>query len=109
MRICADSRISGFKNFDGLSEVMNKYKDGNWDRDAGHINKTFPYWKALLVGYPDLFRQYKITHYWGLDKINASDFNQAYGEGIYKLCDNSTKWTGMWKQLDDIRKKLNGK
>jgi hypothetical protein len=108
MRMGADSRLTGFKNFDGLKKVVNTIKDTNkqFVRDHTYIVGTFPYWEAMLVGYPDLFRKYKITYYWGLKNVNASDFSGSYGEGISKFCGGGSNWTSLYKDMIKIKKKL---
>jgi hypothetical protein len=108
MRMAADERITGFKNLEGLGKIIDSVKNNHksFVRDHTYIIGTFPYWEALLVGYPDLFRQYKITYYWGLKNINAGDMSGSYGEGISKFCNGGTNWTDLYNKMITIKKKL---
>lgn len=101
VRMCADISIDGFKNFDGMMKIINS-KD-NWTRDAQHIVNTREYWKALALGYPYLFEQYKMTYYWSRDQLH----NEGYGEGILKLCSGKTNFPGAYTDLNKVKVDIN--
>lgn len=104
-RMCKDSRISGFKNFDDMIKTIRSI--GNLQQDSGHVSNTIGYWKAIALGYPYLFEQYKITHYWSTGQVGGD----AYGEGIAKLCSGSSSWTEMNRKLREVKADIdkNGK
>lgn len=107
MRIAADERITDFKNFDELEKkIADLNQSGkNIKRDSGHVRVTLPWWRFILRGYPDLFRQYKLPYYWSLERVPGVGHN-GYGEGISRLCDGSTKFTAARDKLRKIKAKL---
>ena len=103
MRMCADDRIQGFKDIDGLIKTINSIS--SLKRDNDQVRKTVGYWKALLLAYPEMFQKKKITYYWDTDRIKSD----GYGEGIYRLCNNSTSFPELYKILSNKKRELETK
>jgi len=104
MRIAEDTKIVNFKNFDELEKLLDKHKN-NLKRDGHHVGATLQWWRFILKGYPDLFRQYKLPYYWSLARI-PGNYSEGYGEGIARLCDGTTKYKEAWQKLQEIKEKL---
>jgi hypothetical protein len=104
MRLAEDKRIVNFKNFDELERLLHKHKS-SLKRDGHHVQSTLPWWRVVLRGYPDLFRQYKLPYYWSLERI-PGHHDDGYGEGIARLCDGSTKFAAAHQKLKEIKQKL---
>jgi hypothetical protein len=112
VRMCADVRITGFKNYDDLVKLLgNLTSSGNHlKRDTDYVRNTFSFWRALMVGYPKLFRKRKITYYWDTARLQQrrNDY-EGYGEGIARLCSGNTEYKEVYQKLIEIKKDLEGK
>lgn len=104
MRMCKDDRIVGFKDANGLIKTIESIP--KLVQDESQVRSTYQYWKAMVVGYPELFRQYKITYYWDVNKLAGES---GYGEGIYRLCTGGTKFPKIYDKLKEIRTQLEKK
>lgn len=107
VRMCADERIKGFKDFYGLVNVITKaVKVKNLKNDHGYVIGSMPYWEAIMKGYPRLFRQRKLPYYWDTDRINGQG---AFSEGIEYLTHGDTKYTEIRKEMLKIKNELDAK
>lgn len=102
MRMSRDENISGFKTFDDMEKIL--LSISRFNSDDNNIRNTLPYWKALMVGYPEIFEKRKITYYWSLDRLNTG--TNGYGEGILRLCDGSTQFKEAHEALMKVHKNL---
>lgn len=107
VRMCADDRIKGFKDFYGLVDVITKAVKGKLlKNDHGYVTDSMPYWEAIMKGYPRLFRQRKLPYYWDTDRINGQG---AFSEGIQYLTRGDTKYTEVRKEMLKIKNELDAK
>lgn len=110
MRMCDDRRWEKVKNFDDLIDIADKTDRNSFKRDGVHIRGTYKYWKAMILGYPHLFEQYKLSYYWDSDRVPGVSSN-GYGEGILKLCQKQTAYTEARIKLEEVQTDItkNGK
>jgi len=108
VRMSKDKRITGFKNFDGLVKVLEKIFAGKsqLQNDHSYVKTSMPYWEAIMKGYPDLFRQYKLPYYWNTQRIGGGS---GGSEGLQYLCNGDTSYTDVRKKLLEIKKDLAAK
>lgn len=108
IRMCKDTRITGFKDFNGLVAKLNKIlKNDKLITDTSYVNGSMPYWEAIMKGYPRLFRQRKIQYYWDPDRL--SNNSSGGSEGIHLLTNGSTYYKEIRAELLKIKKELNDK
>lgn len=108
MRMCGDPRITGFKTFNELEILMTKLsKTGGFKRDDNHVRGTYMYWRAMMVGYPEIFEKKKITHYWNTDRLNAG--SNGYGEGVLKFCSGGTSYKKARERMLKVKEELDKK
>jgi hypothetical protein len=108
VRMCKDERITGFKDFDGLVKIVSKItKAGGLRTDSTYVKDSLPYWKAIMTGYPDLFRKRKLPYYWDTSRLTGDSLGGA--EGVQYLVKGDTKYTDIRKKLLEIKKQLDSK
>jgi hypothetical protein len=105
MRMCKDTRIKGFKDFNGLVKVVQKCIDSgtNLKMDHSYVKASLPYWEAIMKGYPRLFRQYKLPYYWDTSRLNGGGANS---EGLQYLVAGNTSYKVIREELVKIKKEL---
>jgi len=110
VRMCKDERISDFKNFNGLIDIVGKYANADIkDRlkmDQTYVKSSYPYWEAIMKGYPRLFRKRKMEYYWDTQRLNG---NEGGYEGIQYLVGGDTKYKEVRAELLTIKKELDAK
>jgi len=108
VRMCKDERITGFKNMDDLVKLMAKIqKSGtNLKNDHNYVMTSVPYWKAIMKGYPKLFRKRKMPYYWDTSRIGGGS---GGSEGIQYLCNGDTSYTEVREELLKIKADLDKK
>jgi hypothetical protein len=106
IRMSEDDVFSGLKTLAQLKTKIQKKIEQNYKfkRDSGYIQQTFPYWEALIRGYPELFEKKKLDYYW--DEARISGNSNGYGEGISTLCSGNSGYTGLWKDLQRLKKQF---
>jgi len=108
VRMCKDAGIVGFKDFDGLVKVVGKItKSRNLITDNSYVKDSMPYWKAIMTGYPELFRKRKLPYYWDTGRLSGDSLGGA--EGVQYLVKGDTKYTEIRKKLLEIKKQLDSK
>lgn len=109
VRMCADERITGFKDFNGLVELTKKVigSGRNLKHDQSYVSGSLPYWEAIMKGYPDLFRKHKMPYYWDTSRLGGG--NSGSSEGIQYLVSGNTKYTEIRQELVKIKKALDAK
>jgi hypothetical protein len=104
VRMCKDERITGFKDFYSLIKLISKVsKAKQLITDHHYVTSSLPYWEALMVGYPEVFRQRKITYYWDTKRIGG---NGGSSEGIQYLVSGDTSYTEARNKVLEIKKNL---
>ena len=110
IRMSTDEAFSGFKNLTQLKalitnklETSAKPGGSTFKNDHGYIQQTFPYWEALIRGYPALFEKHKLDYYWNSDRLGGS---KGYGEGISTLIRGDSSYTGLLTELRKQKKKF---
>ena len=108
IRMCKDTRITGFKDFNGLVSKLEKIlKNDKLLIDTSYVRQSLPYWEAIMKGYPSLFRQRKIQYYWDTDRLSGN--SSGGSEGIQMLTNGSTYYKEVRAELLKIQKELNDK
>jgi hypothetical protein len=109
VRMCADTRITGFKDFNGLVKTIKKITDSgpSLKSDQSYVLNSLPYWEAIMKGYPDLFRKHKLPYYWDTSRLGGSV--NGGSEGIQYLVNGNTKYTEIRQELMKIKKNLEAK
>jgi hypothetical protein len=108
VRMCKDERIAGFKDFDGLVKIVGKItKAGGLRIDNTYVKDSLPYWKAIMTGYSELFRQRKLAYYWDTGRLSGDSLGGA--EGVQYLVKGDTRYTKIREKLLDIKKQLDSK
>jgi hypothetical protein len=106
--MCKDERIAGFKDFDGLVKIVGKItKAGGLRIDNTYVKDSLPYWKAIMTGYSELFRQRKLAYYWDTGRLSGDSLGGA--EGVQYLVKGDTRYTKIREKLLDIKKQLDSK
>ena len=100
-----DERIAGFKDFDGLVKVVGGAT--HLITDSTYVRDSLPYWKAIMIGYPELFRKRKLPYYWDTSRLGGDSLGGA--EGVQYLVKGDTKYTEIRKKLLEIKKQLDSK
>jgi hypothetical protein len=106
VRMCADPWWGGHKNFTALKKAYKEKassKEG-FTRDSGYIKQSFPYWEAIVRGYPELFEKKKLEHYWAYERIHTASSNLS--EGIDKLSRNRSEYDGLYENLKKLKNKF---
>lgn len=107
VRMCKDERIKGFKDFYSLRTLIKKVStQKTLINDQHYVTSSLPYWEALMVGYPEVFRQRKITYYWDNKRIGG---NGGSSEGIQYLVSGDTSYTEARNKVLEIKKNLEKK
>lgn len=106
VRMCKDGMFEGVKNFDDLEKRVMGKDSGVFKSDGMYITSTRDYWRAILVGYPELFQKRKMEYYWSPERVGGYT---GGGEGMYTLSTNSSKWSGLHGELVKIRNNLRKK
>lgn len=108
VRMCKDKRITGFKDFDGLVKVIQKIPANHQlISDHTYVKNSLPYWKAIMTGYPRLFRKRKMPYYWDTARFSGSSTGGA--EGLQYLVKGDTQYAEVRKELLKIKKELDSK
>ncbi|MDX1314238.1 MAG: hypothetical protein R3356_01945 [Eudoraea sp.] len=109
VRMCKDERVAGFKDFSGLVAKVKKIMGSGHalKTDHGYVKDSYPYWEAVLTGYPDLFRKRKMPYYWDTSRLGGSSMPSS--EGIQYLVKGDTRYTEVREKLIQIKKKLDKK
>jgi len=102
VRMCHDKWWGKHKSFKDLKEAYYaRAKGAQFSYDHGFIRQSFPYWEAIIRGYPQLFEKKKINHYWDYNRINSHTNNK--GEGIDKLSRNNSEYRGLFDELKKLK------
>jgi len=109
VRMCKDERITGFKDFNGLVKVVNAALNSGKSLvvDNNYVKSSLPYWEAIMVGYPKLFRKRKLPYYWDTGRLEGGGTGGA--EGVQYLVKGDTKYTEIREELLKIKKQLDAK
>ena len=102
VRMCGDPWWGKFKNFEAMKKAYKERKPGSrFSHDTGYIRQSFPYWEAIIRGYPQLFEKKKLEHYWSYELIGSTGSN--LGEGIDKLTRNDSSYAGLYDELKQLK------
>ena len=107
VRMCKDPRVKGFKDFDSLVKVIQKVPANQLTTDSTYVSNSLPYWKAIMTGYPKLFRKRKLPYYWDTARLGGSSSGGA--EGLQYLVKGDTQYKEIRKELLEIKKQLDSK
>lgn len=108
VRMCKDERIDGFKDFDGLVKVVTKASKSSSRliMDHSYVTESVSYWKAIMLGYPELFRKRKLPYYWDTSRLDRST---SGSEGLQYLISGNTSYTEVRKALLKFKLQLDSK
>ena len=108
VRMCKDKRITGFKDFKGLVKLMETLtvKAPFLVVDQAYVEASFPYWEAIMRGYPRLFRRRKIQYYWDTTRLGESAGSY---EGLQYLVKGDTRYKEVRNELLVIKNELDEK
>jgi len=108
VRMCKDTKVTGFKDFDGLVKVLQKISSSGKSlvTDDTYVKTSLPYWKAIMTGYPELFRKRKLPYYWDTARLGG---RSGGAEGLQYLVKGDTQYTEIRKELLKIKKQLDSK
>lgn len=108
VRMCKDIKVTGFKDFDGLVKVLQKISSSGKSlvTDDTYVKTSLPYWKAIMTGYPELFRKRKLPYYWDTARLGGRN---GGAEGLQYLVKGDTQYTEIRKELLKIKKQLDSK
>ena len=108
VRMCKDTRVTGFKDFDSLVKLLRKLQSSKpLHMDNTYVKDSLPYWKAIMTGYPKLFRKRKLPYYWDTARFSGSSTGGA--EGLQYLVNGSTQYKEIREELLKIKKQLDSK
>ena len=106
VRMCKDTRVTGFKDFDSLVKVLQKAGTRNLTTDSTYVSDSLPYWKAIMTGYPKLFRKRKLPYYWDTARLGGGN---GSAEGLQYLVKGDTQYKDIRKELLEIKRQLDSK
>jgi len=109
VRMCKDPRVTGFKDFDSLVKMLQKLPAGGRQlvQDATYVRDSLPYWKAIMTGYPKMFRKRKLPYYWDTARFEGGSTGSA--EGLQYLVNGTTQYKDIRKEMLEIKKQLDSK
>jgi len=108
VRMAKDKRFVGIKNYEDLIKILDDSakKADKLTIDHTYVMDSYPYWEALLKGYPRLFRQRKMPYYWDTKRLDGSS---GGSEGIQYLVKGHTQYGEIRKELLVIKKEIETK
>lgn len=110
VRASSNDIFSGFKNFDELEEKLSKgLGQSKTAQDKNYLLNSLPFWRAIMLGYPKIFRQKKIAYYWNEERFGDDKPIRTSADGLDRLVTGRTSYKEAYRQLMAVKKELDSK